>query len=559
MGSGGLEEEKIHSRRSTALLLVNASAGLEGCDDQMLPSSFRALECDLHFTPKMLGKISMVQSLAMSLSCPLWGFCSDRLSRRYVLGFGCLMWGVTTTMLASSSTYQDIRLLRTLNGIFLGCIGPVSQSVLADFSPGGKRGLTFGLIQLSANLGRVFGGVLTTALGRVTMFTALPLLAGNGVHGWRVMIGLVGLFSVLLGLCITNFMPLGTRQRVSALTLEEQQMIARYHQRYGTNYADHTLPVGGTAPVGATRAIGISGPAVGSGPGTRPVGGRVDAVYPTAGSHGLNFVLDVVKYSMTRASIVLVVLEGFIGSIPWSGLAFVTMFYQYCGLTDFAAGIASGMLLVGGMIGGPVGGLIGDHISRTRSPNHGRPLMAQVSMILRLPIVFILLKLTPRSQGSFAAFAAMSFLLGLSSFAGAAVNRPIMTEVVLPEHRATAFAIAIAIEGVCSAFFGAPLVGWLAEHRYGYHPTGEAVEKLDEAHRQRNADSLANAIFVVTIVPWFISLVLYSLLHLTYGPDKRKNEVISRARSLIRANIPGLNPDMRSSSVRDFLHERLAT
>lgn len=65
-------EERKPIDKTSAIAALNAAAALDGCDDQLLPASFRALETELNFHPSLLGKITLVQTMALSLSCPFW-------------------------------------------------------------------------------------------------------------------------------------------------------------------------------------------------------------------------------------------------------------------------------------------------------------------------------------------------------------------------------------------------------------------------------------------------------------------------------------------------------
>lgn len=134
--------KKVNSNRSKngkhsmafhkSLAVVNVAAGLDGCDDQLLPASFRALEADLNLHPSLLGYITLAQTLMLSLFSPIWGFLSDKYSRKWMLVFGTALWGVATILLANINDFAHILFFRAINGLALGSIGPISQSILAD-------------------------------------------------------------------------------------------------------------------------------------------------------------------------------------------------------------------------------------------------------------------------------------------------------------------------------------------------------------------------------------------------------------------------------------------
>lgn len=75
----------------------------------------------------------------------------------------------------------------------------------------------------------------------------------------------------------------------------------------------------------------------------------------------------------------------------------------------------------------------------------------------------------------------------------------------------------MAVEGSGAAILGAPLVGYLAEHSFGYLRTTLLVSEMPEQLRVGNANALAAALAFLTVIPWSISFILYGLLHFTYG------------------------------------------
>ncbi|KAL8445053.1 hypothetical protein Emed_005905 [Eimeria media] len=303
------EKYRTHDAlKNRSVVVVNISSALDGCDDQLLPATFRALESDLGFHPSLLGYITLSQTLCLSLFCPFWGYMADRHSRKWLLVFGTASWGCVTTALGLVSEFWQVALLRALNGIFLGSVGPVSQ-----------------------RLARVFR---------------------------------VWFREVYLGTISFNGRP-------------------------------HTAD-----------------------------------------------------------------------------------------------------LLLGGEVVG------------------------QFAMAVRVPLLIIAYVIVPKDEESFAVFMLLALLVGLSSMAGVAVNRPILADVVRPNHKATVFALTVAVEGSGAAILGAPLVGYLAEHSFGYLRTTLMVADMPEGLRLGNANALASALVFLTAIPWSMSFLLYGILHFTYGKDQ---------------------------------------
>lgn len=79
------------------------------------------------------------------------------------------------------------------------------------------------------------------------------------------------------------------------------------------------------------------------------------------------------------------------GSVPWQGMVFFTLWLQLKGLPDAAAAAVYAMFLTGTAFGGALGGFLGDRASLL-SPNHGRIIISQVSVALGLPLSFLIIK-----------------------------------------------------------------------------------------------------------------------------------------------------------------------
>lgn len=78
----------------------------------------------------------------------------------------------------------------------LALVTPAIQSLVADSTEDHNRGIAFGWMQLTANLGSILGGVLSLFLAARTIL---------GIPGWRVAFYLVAVMSIVVGILVRAF------------------------------------------------------------------------------------------------------------------------------------------------------------------------------------------------------------------------------------------------------------------------------------------------------------------------------------------------------------------
>ena len=71
------------------------------------PAAYKFIGQSLNATPAELGSITLTRALVQALSSPIGGLLGDRLDRRYIVAFGCVLWGVMTAAIGLSTTLQQ--------------------------------------------------------------------------------------------------------------------------------------------------------------------------------------------------------------------------------------------------------------------------------------------------------------------------------------------------------------------------------------------------------------------------------------------------------------------
>lgn len=85
---------------------------------------------------------------------------------------------------------------RGLNGIGLAIVIPAIQSLIADSTDDNNRGVAFGWLQLTGNLGSIIGGLCSVLIASTSFM---------GIPGWRIAFHLVGVISVIVGILVGLF------------------------------------------------------------------------------------------------------------------------------------------------------------------------------------------------------------------------------------------------------------------------------------------------------------------------------------------------------------------
>uniref|UniRef100_A0A7S0FSY7 Major facilitator superfamily (MFS) profile domain-containing protein n=1 Tax=Pyrodinium bahamense TaxID=73915 RepID=A0A7S0FSY7_9DINO len=430
---------------SASFWLLYLVCMVEGADLQLLPSTLRALEAEVGLSPTHLAALATCQALAQSASAPLWGSLVDSgWSEKSLLVGGSMGWGILTFLLAGTTEWYSMLVLRTLNGLALAILTPVSQTLVARSTVAAERGHYFGMCELALIMGQLTCAIFATTISNWTVL---------GFRGWRVAFGAVALASLALSVMLMVLMNnAGTKERKVVSFQAESDMFRR------------------CCKIGTFRII---------------------------------------------------VLQGCLGSIPWSALGtFAILFFQYLGIKDLQAAVLFATCQIALGLGNLLGGHVADTLARC-SRFHGRPLAAQISVLSGLPLIvwFIFI---PRVASSFAQYAVVLCVFGLTcSWCKAGVNRPILTEVVPESSQARILSWLIALEGSVAACLGPSMTSAIAEHAFQYEPQRGRLDKIPESLRATNARALAMGIFWMCAVPWTACFLIFSLLHFTYKSDVR--------------------------------------
>jgi len=208
----------------------------------------------------------------------------------------------------------------------------------------------------------------------------------------------------------------------------------------------------------------------------------------------------------------------------------MTLFFQLTGIDDAKVAILSGVGPITGAIGNMLGGFVSDFLAR-RFKLHGRPLSAQLTVAMGLPLIYLIFQGIPPGHGTFGAYLALNIAFGiLGSWAQAGTNFPILSHIVPADARSRVMAWESALENSLANAIGPTVVGLLAEDVFGYKFGSHGA---DGGPDLESADALGKAMAAVICIPWIVCFLAYSLLHWSYPRDVR----IMEARNALDAQL----------------------
>ncbi|KAK6940145.1 Major facilitator superfamily [Dillenia turbinata] len=178
------------------LVLVNLAGIMERADESLLPGVYKEVGAALHTNPTGLGSLTLFRSMVQASCYPLAAYLAVRHNRIHVIALGAFLWATATFLVAFSSTFFEVAVSRALNGVGLAIVAPAIQSLVADSTDTSNRGMAFGWLQLTGNLGTIIGGLCSVLIAPITFM---------GIPGWRISFHIVGLISVVVGILVYFF------------------------------------------------------------------------------------------------------------------------------------------------------------------------------------------------------------------------------------------------------------------------------------------------------------------------------------------------------------------
>ncbi|KAL5705286.1 hypothetical protein ACHQM5_023611 [Ranunculus cassubicifolius] len=184
---------KMMKPETLTLILVNLAGIMQRADESLLPGVYKEVGETLHVGPTSLGSLTLFRSIVQTFCYPLAAYLSVYHNRAHVIALGAFLWAAATFFVGISTTFFQVAVSRGLNGIGLAIVIPAIQSLVADSTDDNNRGMAFGWLQLTGNLGSILGGLMSVLIASTSFM---------GIPGWRISFHLVAILSVIIGVLV---------------------------------------------------------------------------------------------------------------------------------------------------------------------------------------------------------------------------------------------------------------------------------------------------------------------------------------------------------------------
>uniref|UniRef100_A0A5B7ANH3 Major facilitator superfamily (MFS) profile domain-containing protein n=1 Tax=Davidia involucrata TaxID=16924 RepID=A0A5B7ANH3_DAVIN len=457
---------------SLSLIIINLAAIMERADENLLPSVYKEVSEAFNAGPSDLGYLTFIRNFVQGLASPLAGILVINYDRPTVLAMGTMCWALSTAAVGASHHFMQVAFWRAINGFGLAIVIPALQSFIADSYLDGVRGAGFGILSLVGTVGGIGGGVLATVMAGYEFW---------GIPGWRFAFIMMATLSCLIGFLVFLFVV--DPRRTSSIDRDFGENTNRDDLVDKRNFSSASLWLESWT---AMKAV------------------------------------------MKVQTFQIIVLQGIVGSLPWTAMVFFTMWFELIGFDHNSAAALLSLFAAGCAMGSFFGGVIADRMSHIY-PHSGRIMCAQFSAFMGIPFSWFLLTVIPQSVSSYSTFAVTLFLMGLTiSWNATAANAPMFAEVVPAKHRTMIYAFDRAFEGSFSSF-AAPIVGILSEKIYGYDP--KSVDPVLGSARE--ALALSKGLLSMMSVPFGLCCLFYTPLYRFFRRDRENARMASSKEELI--------------------------
>lgn len=136
----------------------------DGLDMMMVGFTAPYMRDELHLTDTMLGNVFSAGLLGMMLGGFFFSYLGDRIGRRKTIIAAAFAFGLLTVATAFARNYQELLVLRFVDGFAIGGMLPLAWALNIEFVPTRMRSTVVTVIMMGYSLGTAAAAPLTNAI-----------------------------------------------------------------------------------------------------------------------------------------------------------------------------------------------------------------------------------------------------------------------------------------------------------------------------------------------------------------------------------------------------------
>ena len=179
----------IGSRRIAAQVLLGGVFVMDGYDLNAMPLAVPHLEGAMGFEPALFGVVFSAVLVGMGAGAALFAPLGDRVGRRPMIVFGCILAAVATLGTATAGSITAFAFWRFLTGLSLGATLPNCTALSAELAPEGRKATVMALVSAGITLGAMAAGLTAPEVVRM--------------GGWQALFVIPGLLAAILAIALS--------------------------------------------------------------------------------------------------------------------------------------------------------------------------------------------------------------------------------------------------------------------------------------------------------------------------------------------------------------------
>ena len=129
-------------------------------DRQVLPAVLPRVREEFHLNGDQAGTVGTAFMLGYFLTSPVFGYLGDRLSRKWLIAAGVLVWSLGTVCTGMAATFATLILFRVLVGFGEASYATLSPGWIADLYAPGRRNTALSIFYVAIPVGSALGQIL---------------------------------------------------------------------------------------------------------------------------------------------------------------------------------------------------------------------------------------------------------------------------------------------------------------------------------------------------------------------------------------------------------------